>query len=250
MSDAIWHPLIAALDNVALAGETVAVWLRDDDAVSHTAALDRLTALCERHAAPVLLAIIPEPAGEDLAHFVGSHPILLPTQHGYRHANHAAPGERARELGGPRSHHTIFEGLKRGRAKLETLFGARNADILVPPWNRVDAQLLPGVPALGFVGLSGFGPESDAVPRLKVLNCDLDIIDWRNGRVGRPHDKLAEKLARLVINRQRSIRPIGLLTHHLVHDASAWAFLEICLQHIGRHPAVRFVSATALLDPA
>lgn len=233
---------------MAAAGETVEVWLRDDDAVSHTAALDRLTALCERHAIPLLLAVIPEPAGEDLARFVGSHPILLPTQHGYRHANHAAPGERARELGGQRSHDIVFAELARGRAKLETLFGARNAGILVPPWNRIESRLLPGLPALGFTGLSTFGPERDAVPGLKVLNCDLDIIDWRNGRIGRPHDKLAEKLASLIRDRQGEPRPIGLLTHHLVHDASAWAFLEICLEHLGRHPAVHFASAPALLD--
>lgn len=248
MSDAVWHPLLAALDELAAGGRTVEVWLRDDDAVRRTAALDRLTDLCERHALPVLLAVIPEPAGEDLASFVGSHPILLPTQHGYRHANHAAAGERARELGGQRSHDIVVKELGLGRAKLAMLFGARSAGILVPPWNRIEAELLPGLPALGFAGLSTFGAATGAcVPGLKVLNCDLDIIDWRNGRVGRPHDRLAETLADLVRDRQHTRRPIGLLTHHLAHDDTAWGFLETCLDHLGRHPAVRFTDARALL---
>ena len=54
-----------------------------------------------------------------------------------------------------------------GRSELlETLFGARLEKVLVPPWNRIDEALLPRLPAVGFSGLSTYGPRpgSEAAP--------------------------------------------------------------------------------------
>ena len=292
-----WPGVKAELDRAFDTGRTVRIWLRDDDCVAVTPALERLASLCCGVGLPILLAVIPEPAEPDLAGWIGAHPAVTPCQHGFAHRNHAAPGERARELGGLRPAEAVLDELARGRAMLQALFGDRLSDILVPPWNRIDAALVPRLPGLGFSALSTFGPpEPDGMRR---LNSDLDIIDWRNGRVGRSVEDLARKLAGLLARPSPpswpgSSRPptpsggtdaseqaarvpdrwvgvggldepghdeatddqlcggsgiaqtMGILTHHLAHDATAWAALKDMLERLRSHPAVVFTDAAAL----
>lgn len=270
----VWPSVRAELDRAFETGRTVRIWLRDDDCVAVTPALERLASLCRRLDLPILLAVIPEPAEPDLAGWIAAHSTVTPCQHGFAHRNHAAPGERARELGGLRPAEAVLDELAQGRAMLQALFGDRLSDILVPPWNRIDADLVSRLPGLGYSALSTFGPpEPDG---MRHLNSDLDIVDWRNGRVGRPIDDLARKLAGLLVRASEIVRTasdrvapsrpswpgssvqldseaggvthaIGILTHHLVHDATAWAALEEMLECLRAHPAVAFIDAAGLL---
>ena len=68
---------------------------------------------------------------------------------------------------------------------------------LVPPWNRIAADLVPSLPGAGFTGLSTFGPRraAEAAPGLRRVNTHLDLVVWRDG--GRPLDLAAavERLA-------------------------------------------------------
>jgi len=238
-----WDATRDALDRARHEGRTVRVWLRDDDCVAVTPALDRLTALCTAAGMPILLAVIPQPAEPGLAEWIAAHPAVTPCQHGFAHRNHAAPDERARELGGTRPVECVLDELARGRAKMQALFGLRLSDILVPPWNRIDADIVAHLPRLGFTALSTFGPTAEQDAGIRCLDSDLDIIDWRHGRAGRPLDDLSRKLAGLVARQD----VIGILTHHLAHDATAWAALEEMLGRLRTHPAVRFRDAAALL---
>ncbi len=238
-----WDATRDALDRARHEGRTVRVWLRDDDCVAVTPALDRLTALCSAAGMPILLAVIPQPAEPGLAEWIAAHPAVTPCQHGFAHRNHAAPDARARELGGTRPVECGLDELTRGRAKLRAMFGPRLSDILVPPWNRIDADIVAHLPRLGFTALSTFGPTAEQDAGIRCLDSDLDIIDWRNGRIGRPLDDLSRKLAGLV-DRQNAV---GILTHHLAHDATAWAALEEMLGRLHAHPAVQFTKAAALL---
>ncbi len=293
-----WADVRSALDRAFDAGRTVRIWLRDDDCVAVTPALERLASLCSSFGLPILLAVIPEPAEPLLAGWIAAHPTVTPCQHGFAHRNHAGPGERARELDGLRPLEEVLDELARGRAKLQALFGDRLSDILVPPWNRIDTDLVSRLSGLGYSALSTFGPPEFS--GLRRLNSDLDIIDWRNGRVGRPLDDLARKLAGLLGGAPRpswpdSSRPstpsggtdvseqaagvpdrrvgvegrdepghdeatgdqlrgvtdvaqtIGILTHHLAHDATAWATLEKLLERLRSHPAVAFTDAAESL---
>jgi len=243
VTEAAWAPAGNALDRAAAGGRTVRFWLRDDDCVAVTPALDRLTALCSAAGMPILLAVIPESAEPGLADWVAVHPAVTPCQHGFAHRNHAAPGERACELAGTRSVGSVLDELERGRARLRAMFGRRASDILVPPWNRIDADLVAHLPRLGFRALSTFGPTPEQDAGIRRLDSDLDIIDWRHGRVGRPLDDLSRKLAGLVALQD----VVGILTHHLAHDATAWAALEEMLGRLRDHPAVCFRDAAALL---
>ena len=237
-----WASLTAALDRATGAGRQVDVWLRDDDAVTTTKALDRLAALARRSAMPVLLAVIPDPADRHLVRFVNSEPLLTPTQHGFAHVNHAGFLQRACELGLHRGRETILAELALGRDKMAALFGSRRSDILVPPWNRIAPELVPALPQLGFGGLSTYASLHANSPGLDILNAGLDIIDWRNGRVCHREDKLVSRLAGLIDDGG----PVGILTHHLVHDEAAWLFLDRALDRLAAHPAVRFTAADRL----
>ena len=239
-----WKPARDALDRAQAEGRTIRVWLRDDDCIAVTPALERLAALCGAAGLPILLATIPAGAAPHLGAWIGGHPAVTPCQHGYAHADHAPPGERARELGG-RPVEAILAELGRGRARLADLFGPALSGILVPPWNRIDADLVPHLPGAGYTALSAFGPtpSDSALPR---LDADLDIIDWRRGRIGRPPDELARKLVGTIAGQDR----FGILTHHLAHDAAAWDGLGALVACLAGHPAVRFTDAATLLRPA
>ena len=235
-------PLREALDRVADRGGTIRVWLRDDDCVSPTRALDRLSVLCDGVGLPVLLAVIPEPSEATLAGWVSDHPGFVPCQHGFAHANHARPAERSIELGGTRSLAETLDELALGRDRLQALFGERLSDILVPPWNRIDPPLLPYLRGLGFSALSTIAPSRPGSP-IRRCDCDLDIVDWRHGGVGRPLADLARLAAKIVAGQQT----LGLLTHHLAHDGGAWAALGVLVERFATHPAVRFTSAGDLI---
>ena len=241
MHDA-WAPVEAALDRAAASGRVVEFWLRDDDAVTTTHALERLTLLAREVALPVLLAVIPDGADRHLADFVAAEPLLMPTQHGVAHTNHATPPQRACELDGHRPRAAVLGDLARGRDRLAGLFGRRMTDILVPPWNRIAPDLLPHLPALGFGALSTFGEAHAGTPGLDIVNCTLDIIDWRNGRVCHPEDKLVRRLADGI----DAGGAVGLLTHHLVHDEAAWLFLRRAFASLEGRSHVRFASADQL----
>lgn len=235
------------LDGWREAGRTARLWLRDDDAVEPTAALDRLLTLTRHYGVPVTLAIIPARAGESLAAHLEGAGHAFPAVHGWSHDNHAPPSEKKQELGPHRPRLAITGDLARARARLCELFGDRLVPLLVPPWNRIDPGLLPELPSLGFAALSGFGPEPDAAP-LPIANTHVDLIDWRGGRRCRDHAALVEDLTGAL--RRRRGRPVGLLTHHLVHDENAWQFLAALFEATASHGNCRWLSPLEAIDSA
>lgn len=235
--------LLAELDLRAAAGDPpVRLWLRDDDASAPGPALNRLAALAERFALPVLLATIPMLATPALSAELAGKPILLPCQHGAWHRNHAPAGGKKSEFGAERPWSAVAAELRAGRQRLSELFGERLLPVFVPPWNRIDPQLASRLPELGFTGLSCFrGFRLGATPGLTVANTDLDIMDWQGGRIGRSLDAMAAELALLLAARRGAAeaRPaLGLLLHHLDHDDAGWAALEGLLLLLTRHPAI------------
>jgi len=235
-------------DMLAAEGRRLAFFLRDDDAVEPSPALDRLLDLTRRDQVPLLLAIIPKRAGPALADRLASEPHVSPCQHGFSHRNHQPPGSKPAELGNARPAETVLAELAEGRRKLQDLFGARLSDVLVPPWNRIDDRLLPHLPALGYGALSRFGrvaPDQQAA--LPEINATLDIIDWKQGKRGRALGELAARIEADVETATDHTVVIGILTHHLDHDERAWRFLEQITEAIAAEPRTGWVSADALL---
>ena len=245
----MWAKLEKELDAWAQAGMTARVWLRDDDASVPTPALDRLARLTMAHAIPVTLAVIPLPAGDELLAQIDQWRLFDVAVHGYAHQNHARPGEKKCELLAARGG-VMLEELLAAAKKLQGLFRHKFLAMLVPPWNRIDSEIIASLPACGYSSLSVHGwPEQLSSSRdIKQLNVQVDIIDWQGSRGGKPVLDLAGELSvALGQARQRGGCPVGILTHHLVHDDRAWVFLESLFEFTCRHNAIEWTSARTLL---
>jgi hypothetical protein len=241
----VWAPLTDELDRWQQAGRIARFWLRDDDAVEPTAELARLLELTERHRIPVTLAVIPIDTGRILADFLESRPSLEVAIHGWSHRNHASPDEKKQELGSHRPPETVLAELKAGLEKLRALYGARFVPILVPPWNRIAVPLIPQLGRLGFQALSVFGAEKPGP--LPLVSTHVDLMDWHGTRGGRETPALVADIVKRLRRMAESGGGMGLLTHHLVHDATAWDFLDGLFAVSAGHPACRWVRSADML---
>jgi hypothetical protein len=247
-ADETWVPLRAELDRWQAAGRTARFWLRDDDAVEPTAPLDRLLDLTGKAGVPLTLAVIPASTGEALAARLASAPHVLVALHGWAHTNHAGDDEKKQELGAHRPPELVLGELRDGMAILQRLYSQQFVSMLVPPWNRINKALLPLLPALGLNALSVYGRARTDSP-IALLNTHVDVMNWHGTRGGRPHAELVAELVRELQARfEDDAEPTGILTHHLVHDATAWDFLAGLLDHTHSHPAVVWTSAAELLS--
>lgn len=235
-------------------GREATLWWRDDDAVAMTPALAPLLELARAHEVPVALAVVPAALEGSLVAAVAAAPQCTVVQHGCAHRNHAPAGTKSRELGSDRPSATVVAELGSGRDRLRTAFGPRFEPVLVPPWNRIDPRVVAELPALGFRGLSTFGPRAcrEAAPGLACCNAHADPIAWHDGRrfvgAARALGAVLEHLARRREGAVDPDEPTGLLTHHLVFDVEAWRFVGALLARTRRHPAVRWLSvAEAML---
>jgi peptidoglycan/xylan/chitin deacetylase (PgdA/CDA1 family) len=239
--------LIETLNDFATRGVVADLWLRDDDAVAPTPALERLITLSRDFSVPMTLAVIPEPTSEELAQYLDTTDGIDVAVHGWAHRNHAGAEEKKRELGLHRPLETVVQELRQGFERLQTLHASRFVPMLVPPWNRIDDAIVERLADIGYKALSVFGPEGQAA--VPLLNSHIDVIDWRGTRGGRDHDQLfAETAARIQVALDTG-RTTGILTHHLDHDDSVWAFLEALFDITANHPGCRWRSSSTLINP-
>lgn len=252
MNASPWQALALELDRWSASGRQIGLWLRDDDAVAPSPALDRLSELAERFAAPVLLAVIPLLAEPELATALRGMPLLRPCQHGAIHRNHTPAGGKKSEFGAEREADHVDADIAQGRRRLHDLLGGDVLPIFVPPWNHIAPSHAARLGTLGFSGLSCFrayrlGP--DGGPRL--LNTHIDVMDWHGGRIGHPAADILDELLTLLTDRRMAETgnvELGLLLHHRDHDETAWSFLSDLLQ-AAAHPAIRLVDPASFVRP-
>lgn len=239
-------PAKTALDHAADAGQSVAFWHRDDDAVAPTPQLERLLALTRAHAAPLAIAAIPAHATPELAGRLAGEAHVAVLVHGFSHENLAPPDAKKGEF----SHGDPAELARRaaeGLARIRALFGAQARPVFTPPWNRTSPALTPRLAGAGFAGLSTFRHRAArfAAPGLAQVNTHIDPIAWRGDRsLVDPADlaaTLRQAIARVTAP-GADPEPIGLLSHHLAHDARIDAFIAILLGLIASHPAARMIA--------
>jgi hypothetical protein len=253
-SAARWPDLAEELERWGEAGRVATLWWRDDDAAAASAQLDRLLAVAGD--VPVALAVIPALAdialSARLTQPAGSAVAVL--QHGWRHTDHS-DGRRKSEFPAERSEDAAAADLVAGRVRLAELFGAAALAVLAPPWNRFDSKFLPLLAACGIGAISAAGPRPLAWPNPGVfaVNVHVDLVAWNGDRgfVGE-----AAALALLVghlrgrrLGRFDGAEPTGIMTHHLVQDSAAEAFLERLLAVTGAHPAARWLAAGEVFAP-
>ena len=251
-----WAALRSELDRWQEAGLSASFWWRDDDAETPSPALDRLLALRTSRDLPLALAVIPAGSGTALADRLRPEKGLRVLQHGYAHRNHAPGSEKKIELGRHRPLARVMAELRAGRGKLESLFGARFQEVVVPPWNRIDALVVGALAPAGYQGLSVFGPRAARRSKdgLILTNCHLDVMDWDSRHFAGTAPTLKRAVLHLRLRRLGHgdrAEPTGLMTHHLAHDRAAWDFIARFLDETKGHPAGRWIgSGTAFRRPA
>ncbi|NIX76838.1 glycosyltransferase [Microvirga terricola] len=232
-----WSTLTDALDGAKDEGCALGFWWRDDDAVAHTPELDRLLDLVGRYEAGLALAAIPHALTPSLALRLAGEDRVFALVHGSRHTNHAPPSEKKAEFGDHRPvdvmAHEAGEALRTARMSL----GEKLLPVFVPPWNRISPSLGPLLSREGYRALSTFTDRKTLCPApdLVQINTHVDPIDWHGSRsVLEPAQiltALSEAISRRFTGAADRNEPIGILTHHLVHDEAIWIFCERLLAY-------------------
>ena len=153
------------------------------------------------------------------------------------------------ELGDHRPVDVVLDELRLGFGRLTELFPTQFLPVLVPPWNRIADSVRERRQEVGLAGLSTFGTAPPGDPHW--INMHLDIFEWRPVRRPLNTGRL------MLLSWRRSERrlagdpePIGIMTHHLVHEEASWAFLDDLFGLIAKHPAVAWPSHAALFNLA
>ncbi len=246
MVEAGWREFTEEIGRWRDTGRAVEFWWRDDDACRPDLALDRLLGLASSSGVPLALAAIPALA--ERAAFEALPTGVEVVQHGVDHRNRAAAGEKKSEFpaGGPAQ--AALDRLQAGRKLLERIAPGRVLPVLVPPWNRISPHLVPLLSAAGYKGLSTYGVNYFTNRgALTQANTHVDIVDWKGHRgfVGSDF-ALGQAVAALGAQRLDKTTgatiPIGWLTHHAVHDAESWAFLERLFGSTRRAPGISWLA--------
>jgi len=231
-----WNPLQEELALWRAEDRRPTFWWRDDDAVTQTAALDRLIDVATAYDVPAHLAVIPKRADPDFATMCARHPCLVPMVHGWAHVNHAPAGAKKAEFGHPRD--GLLDDATQALAQMQSLFGTALLPIFVPPWNRIDDVLTAALRQMGYLGVSTFTPRQARNPcvGLVQINTHIDPIHWRGDRSLVPAQTLIDQTTALLHERRHGAidpsEPLGLLTHHLDHDTPIWQFTETLLSNL------------------
>lgn len=245
-------PLDAILEQAERQGRVITFWWRDDDAVAASPDLEQLLELSHRHGVPLSLAVIPAALDPSLVTRLKAEEHVSVLAHGHSHANHAPPGIKKAEFGPHRPTDIMAEEAGHGLKILRDSFPTQQiAPVFVPPWNRMDPTLPPLLPALGYRALSTFAERhaAEAALGLAQINTHLDPIDWHGSRSLTPPTILISGLVAAIARRLRgeTAEPIGLLTHHLVHDREIWNFCNILITRLKGSPSVTFADIRSLL---
>ena len=247
-----WNALESEIARWRDAGRSVEFWLRDDDAVRPTKALERLLALAGNAGVPVALAVIPALAEPGLFAMLPASADIL--QHGSDHSNRAIAGEKKTEYPPGEASQAALKRLAEGRRQLAWLAGGRLLAVLAPPWNRIPAEVVAQLANCGIHGVSRYGPRKRllAAPGVVEVNTHVDLINWKRDRgfVG-AEQALLLAAQHLAARRNESAdrdEPTGWLTHHAVHDEAAWAFLAELFARFGPRQGVLWRPARELFS--
>lgn len=258
-----WEDVSHELDCWAMRGLKARFWVRDDDACEMSAPLQRLHELATRYDIIIGLAVIPAKVHPSLLKFMAHegrrfHPMC----HGWQHTNHSPGGHKPAEFGKARP---ISASIRDARCAFDAFrehFAGHDA-VFVPPFGQISAAMRRALPAIGFAGVST-GPGwlerklshlpslAIRVPRVKVarwssiprLDVHIDPIDWQTG-TAHSADTICDAIMRSLRPRRMGLLaseiPVGLVTHHLVHDDRIWGACDDALDVVRNHRAAEFV---------
>jgi hypothetical protein len=210
------------------AGRRPQLWWRDDDAQRVTPALWRLLDIAQKVGAPVALAVVPQGLDRKLPVYLRDHRKVTVMQHGVDHDNAGLPTAPC-QFAPDQSAWAVAEAIRASGEALKAF--DRYAPVYVPPWNRLQPNVVAALQTLEIHGVSAFGGPRSTEPLIQV-DVHLDLMRWGPSPRFLGRDKFLDRLRRLLRERRRLQQwsePVGILTHHLQHDEAAWAFLDSLL---------------------
>jgi hypothetical protein len=263
-----WEAAQRELDCWADAGLTAKLWVRDDDAIEVSDSLLRLHEFAANYDIRVGLAVIPGKLQLDLPEFL-DHNIkqFYPMCHGWMHVDHSR-GNKPGEFGPDRPLSNMIGDAQAALGLFGEHFSTVKA-IFVPPFNRVTGAMVKTLPKIGFFGVSlmpnflerkilQFGPRLAWSGLIKIpdfaefprVDVHLDLINWKTKTAQETNTTVSQLVLHLRARRLGLIAntPIGLLTHHLVHDERIWRALNEATEALNSHSAVEFVDVGHLAD--
>lgn len=227
--------------------EPLHLFLRDDDSDADHENLRELLDVALARGVPINLEMIPATLTEAGIRLLSDHKRFTPdlvelNQHGWQHINHELTGRKC-EFGPSRSYEQQYADIAQGKALLEAAFAELFTPVFTPPWNRCTADTFQVLQALGFVGFSGLRNGATLSGyTLPDLSVTLDLYRWKEGVAMKEPTRLIEEL----IGQLGSGDSVGLLLHHKVMDANAFAFLDGLLATLRSYPFIQFHTFASL----
>ena len=237
------------LESLLDAQKIIPIFLRDDDIDEDEESLLHLLDITLSRNAPMNLQIIPgnltEAGVRVLKDFNRINPDLVSlNQHGWMHLNHEIEGRKC-EFGPSRNFQEQFEDISKGKAILEAIFPMRFFPVFTPPWNRCTPDTFKVLDELGFHLLSkDVGKHPITEYSFTEISTSLDLYTWKGGA----KMKAPEDIVQLLLRQIQELPVIGILLHHKVMDATAFAFLDQLLGQLQQWPNVEFHTFQTLMQ--
>ena len=237
-----------ALSRLESSGRTLKVFFRNDDVDVDELTLRQLLYTFWSLDTPLDLAVIPRRLTEscvvllkeyDRSQF-GLH------QHGWQHVSHEATGRKC-EFGVSRSFDQQLKDIAKGQQRMNEAFWRSWSRVFTPPWNRCTEETYRALDQLGFEALSkdnGKPPISGY--GFREISVTFDLYCWK----GEPAMKSPENVFGELANQVGELDTIGIMLHHKVMDAAAFAFLEQLIESLRACPNVQFQTIQSLLHTA
>ncbi|MBN33609.1 MAG: hypothetical protein CMM46_02315 [Rhodospirillaceae bacterium] len=248
-----WKDLADELDRWGEAGRTATFWWRDDDAGPDDGCLEPFLDQRRTLDVPLALAVVPGWLTPRSVKAIGGDPGSWALQHGVNHTDRTTTERRKVELCRDALKVDLATLIDSSRDRLAADLGFSFLPVMVPPWNRIDAEITTLLPALGLRGLSTLGPRPASMEHgLALANVHIDIVNWKKGRcfVG-DGPCLAAALDHLCQRRMGTVdpdEPTGLMTHHRVHDADCDGFVDRFVAFVRDHGVARWLDASHVFE--
>jgi predicted glycosyltransferase len=237
------------LESLSDTQKIIPIFLRDDDIDEDEESLRHLLDIALSRNAPMNLQIIPEKLTKAgvrvLKDFNRVNPELVSlNQHGWTHLNHEKAGKKC-EFGPSRNFQEQLEDISKGKAILESIFPIRFFPVFTPPWNRCTPDTFKVLDELGFHLLSkDLGKQPITGYSFTEISTSLDLYAWKSGA----KMKAPEDIVKLLLRQMNELSVIGILLHHKVMDATAFAFLDQLLGELQQWPNVEFHTFQTLMQ--
>lgn len=239
------NELEMALSKLKASERIINVFFRNDDVDVDEPALRQLLATFTELKAPLNLEVIPGRLMETCVALLKeySRSQFELHQHGWQHISHETV-DRKCEFGASRSYEQQLNDIARGQQRMNEAFGQSWSRVFTPPWNRCTEETYRALDQLGFEGLSKDSSKPLVTGyRFREISVTFDLYRWK----GEPAMKSPENVFGELAVQVRKLDTVGIMLHHKVMDAVAFAFLQQLTETLRACPNVRFHTIQNLL---